>query len=497
MSIVVNQVRMGLFLDSVVLMQISRSLNALEGVEEAALMIGTPSNVVILEDAGLLSDAGRGVSGGDLVIAIRASHEMAAKAAIDEATALLDRPNFNPFQGEAFLPRTLRSARTMMPTANLALISVPGDFAAGEARKALRLGMNVMLFSDNVPIEEEVALKREADQVGLLMLGPDCGTAIIGGVPLAFANSVPRGDIGLVGASGTGLQEVSTLVSRLGSGISHAIGVGGRDLTDAVGGRGALAAIRLLTEDAATRHIVLLSKAPSAVVAERILEVVAETPKTFSLCFLGGGSFPVPANSKLLPTLKSAAEHAVGRPLEEHASCLTLPVAARVAGRSRIYGLFTGGSLAAEAQVIFLERGEPVASNAPVPGADLQGTCDKHVLLDLGDDNYTRGRPHPMIEPEIRDGLLRAALVDATIAVILVDVVIGYGAHGDPAASITHLLDGAPADRPLVIASVTGTDNDPQIRASQVRCLSAAGAVVAPSNADAALLALECAATSR
>ncbi|GIT27630.1 MAG: hypothetical protein CM1200mP41_36740 [Gammaproteobacteria bacterium] len=261
MSVVINQVRTGVFLDSVVLMRISRELADFEGIEEVALMIGTPSNLTILESAGLLGELGRQAGGGDLVLAVRA-RDAGGRACSDEAERALERPSRTGSRTETWQPRTLRSACSAMADANLALVSVPGDFAAAEARKALRLGLHVMIFSDNVPLEEEVALKREAMEAGLLVMGPDCGTVIIDGVPLAFANQVPRGDIGLIGASGTGIQEVSSLIARLGGGVSHALGVGGRDLSDAVGGSSTLAALKLLNNDPGTRHVVLISKPP-------------------------------------------------------------------------------------------------------------------------------------------------------------------------------------------------------------------------------------------
>ena len=313
MSVVINQVRTGVFLDSVVLMRISRELAHFEGIEEVALMIGTPSNLTILESAGLLGELGRQAGGGDLVLAVRARDAAAAELAATEAERALERPSRTGSRTETWQPRTLRSACSAMTDANLALVSVPGDFAAAEARKALRLGLHVMIFSDNVPLEEEVALKREATEAGLLVMGPDCGTVIIDGVPLAFANQVPRGDIGLIGASGTGIQEVSSLIARLGGGVSHALGVGGRDLSDAVGGSSTLAALKLLNNDPGTRHVVLISKPPSTVVAKSILAAVAASDKTFSICFIGAAPLSVPSNATLLRTLKAAAEHAVLR----------------------------------------------------------------------------------------------------------------------------------------------------------------------------------------
>jgi succinyl-CoA synthetase alpha subunit len=382
--------------------------------------------------------------------------------------------------------RTMRAAVHEMPDANLALISVPGHFAAGEARKALGLGLNVMIFSDNVSIEDEIALKRQAREIGLMMMGPDCGTAILGGVPLGFANVVPRGDIGLIGASGTGIQEVSCLIARSGGGISHAIGTGGRDVATEVGAITTLMALDALDADPHTRHIVLISKPPADAVARTVLDRVGRSPKRFTICFLGAQRLTVPANARLATTLKQAAELAAGRRVPEGASAPPLP---SLRG-NRVRGLFAGGTLCAEAQVMFRQAGLKVASNVPVPDAStVAADPSAHVMLDLGDDVFTRGRPHPMIDPLVRDGPLAESLADPAVGVVLLDVVLGYGAHADPAGHLAGML--AERDRsPLVIASVTGTDADPQSRAAQVETIANAGVIVAPSNADAAGLAI-------
>ena len=252
MTVVRNEVRKGFYLDSVALMRISRAVAALPGIEEAGLMIGTPANKEILGEAGLLADSGKGAGPGDLVIGLRAKDAAVADAAMAEARRLLDEPRRAAIAGAGWQPRTLRGAMQQLPDANLALISVPGDFAAAEARKALRRGLDVMIFSDNVPLEQEIALKREARDLGRMVMGPDCGTAIIAGTPLGFANVLARGDIGIIGASGTGIQEVSCLIANGGRGISHAIGTGGRDLSADVGGIATLMAIDLLDRDPAT-----------------------------------------------------------------------------------------------------------------------------------------------------------------------------------------------------------------------------------------------------
>ena len=491
---VVNRVRQAFYLDSVALMRLSQDISALPGIESASLMIGTESNRQLLEDAGLMADEGRDAGANDLILAVRASDAAAGEAAIAEAESRLDRRRGDDAAAEAWNPKTLTTALDALPDANVALISVPGPFAAREARKALREGLHVMIFSDNVPVEDERALKQEAIERGLLLMGPDCGTAVIGGTPLAFANDVPRGTIGAVAASGTGLQEVSTLIARAGGGVSHGIGVGGRDLGGAVGGLMTLAAIDALDEDPGTDHVVLISKPPAEDVAARVFERVGKSAKPFTVCFLGMDAPALPDNATFAPTLRAAAElalggAAIGLDFDGAAAAASVPPAE---GRDRVVGLYSGGTMCGEAQVIFTAAGVAVSSNAPVPGATLvQGDAPQgHVLLDLGADEYTLGRPHPMIEPSVRTDALARAVDDQSVAVVLLDFVLGYGAHMDPAGQIAEFLSGVTGEAPVIVASVCGTEDDPQVYSAQVEKLREAGILVAPSNAHAAELAL-------
>ena len=346
-----------------------------------------------------------------------------------------------------------------------------------------------MMFSDSVPIEHEVEIKHEARKRGLMVMGPDCGTAIINGVPLAFANVVPRGDIGIIGASGTGIQEITCLIARAGHGISHAIGVGGRDLKAEVGGITTLMALDALDADPATRHVVLVSKPPPPAVAKAVLERIGQSPKPCTVCFLGGEQQALPANARSARLLRDAARLAWGGD-----AAPALFAAKTLQARRRgdhVRGLFSGGSLCAEAQVVLRDARLDVSSNVPIPGVRaLAAEPDGHALIDLGDDEFTRGRPHPMIEPAVRDAPFDAAHVDATIGVILLDIVLGFGAHADPAGHLARRLSGRPKDGPLVVASVTGTEGDPQILSRQRRTLEEAGVHIAGSNAEAAEIAL-------
>lgn len=489
----VNEVRKAFYLDSVALMRYSRTLAEMAGVDEAAMMMGTPANREIMTNAGLLGPDAESAEGGDLIIGIRARDDASAQAAIAAAKQLLDQPSGYAASNDVWRPRSIRAAVASEPAANLALISVSGEFAVAEARKAIRRGLHVMIFSDNVPIADEVTLKREAAELGCLVMGPDCGTSIINGVPLAFANKVPRGRIAIVGASGTGIQEVSCLIAAGGGGISQAIGVGGRDLTADVGGISTMMALDALERAAGTEHIVVISKPPAEAVAKEIVKRIGESEKTFTVCFIGAEPGALPANARFADTLKAAsvlALESAGVTVDATAASNPQPAPS---GRDRIIGLFSGGTLCSEAQIIFARAGRPVVSNVPIPGAPGPAepeTADR--LIDLGDDQYTRGRPHPMIDPGVRDAALADALRDEVTGIVLLDVVIGYGAHEDPAGHLARQLEDAAGHGPLIVASVTGTEGDPQVRSSQVAILERAGVLVAPSNADAAALALAC-----
>ena len=474
--VIMNEVRRGFYLDSVALMRISQTISNLDGIEEAAVMMGTPANQVILADAGLMSDNGKDATGGDLIIAVRANKPGSAKEAMATASSMLDAPARQGSTVAAWRPRSLRSAGCAFPSANMALVSVPGAYAAGEAFKAIRSGLHAMIFSDNVSLAQEIALKKEAKDLGLLVMGPDCGTSIIAGTPLAFANEVRRGSVGIIGASGTGIQEVSCLVDRLGGGISHAIGVGGRDLTSDVGGISTIMAIDALSSDPQTTSMVVIAKPPGDDVVRKVLDRLQSVGKPAVVCFLGAGQIEMPFNVRQATTLMETAMVATGHtydPVEE----LALP-----SSPGKIVGLYSGGTLCAEAQVMILDAGLSVYSNAPVSGAQTEAR-DHAQIIDLGADEYTLGHPHPMIEPAIRQVPLHMAMGKATTGVIIFDVVIGHGAHPDPAGKLSKFL-GAWSTRstPVVICSVTGTEADPQVLSVQENKLRDAGALVAPSN---------------
>ena len=514
-------VERGRYFDSVFLMRISRELEAIPGVRRAVVAMGTPANLAALASVGFTLTAAAGPSprdasagasplagpqaglrADDLVTALDAETPNAFAAAKQRLAELLTAGTDDAEKSEG-RPATLDEALAIDATANLALISVPGAYAAAEARRALRRGLHVMLFSDNVSVEDEIALKDEAAARGLLVMGPDCGTAILNGVPLGFANVVRRGAIGLVGASGTGIQEVSSLIDRWGGGISQAIGTGGRDLSERVAGRSTLAAIDLLASDPATAILVVVSKAPAKAVADCVIARLRDVGKPAVVQFVGAAPRASEGAVSFADTLDAAARAAcriAGVSVPREPALPNLPRAhfqpELRRGLRPLRGLFCGGTLTQEAWAVLHQGGLEVCSNVAVdpalkvkPGAEVRG----HVIWDLGDDAFTVGRPHPMIEPTLRDDLVVAALGDPGVGIVLVDCVLGYGAHHDPAGSLgAAVVRGRVAGtQAAVIASITGTERDPQDYREQRRTLEAAGILVLDSNALAARLALD------
>jgi FdrA protein len=337
-------------------------------------------------------------------------------------------------------------------------------------------------------LEQEQALKALGRERGLLVMGPDCGTAIIGRAPLAFANRIPEGPIAVVGASGTGIQELTSQIARLGGGITHALGLGGRDLSQRIGGVSAELALDFVDRDPASRVVVFVSKPPAAAVKARVLAAMQRMAKPVVALFLG--ERPVRrdlGNVYLARTLDEAAALAV-QLAHVDAQASALP---DVSGKG-ICGLFSGGTLAAEAALLLAESLNLQPDEAHAEGFMLRS--NGHRILDLGDDLYTRGRPHPMIDPTLRSDMIRELAHDPSFGVLLVDVVLGYGSHPDPAGEVANAVTALRAargeDTPIVVvATLTGTADDPQDRASQAAKLEQAGIVIAESVRGAVMLA--------
>lgn len=472
--------RTGVYADSVSLMQVSQQVRDVDGVRAVLVAMGTQLNLDLLPDMGFaIDDLDAGPN--DLVVAVHADDDDALTAgleAVEVALAATRGGGDSAGFGAAPPPRTTADAITSDTT--LVLISTPGEHAVTEAWDAIAAGVDVMVFSDNVSVDDEVALKQAAAAAGVLVMGPDAGTAIVGGVGLGFANVVAPGPVGIVAASGTGAQQLTCLLDDAGVGVSHVLGVGGRDLSAAVAGRSTLQALKMLDDDPATELIVVLSKPPDEAVAKRVTEAADAATTPVQVALLGPGRDD-------LTTITERILDAVGASAAVPESWPADPAPATRPGR--LVGLFAGGTLATEAVLLASAvLTDPVHANVATSVATDLGsdvTADGHVIIDLGADEWTRGRPHPMIDQAVR--LDRIEQEAPTAAVLLLDVVLGHGAHPDPASELVPALEAARAAHPdlAIVVSLCGTDGDPQDRAAQASALHAAGAAVHLSNAAA------------
>ncbi|GGK80714.1 FdrA family protein [Ornithinimicrobium pekingense] len=486
------EIRRGVYHDSVTLMQVSQRVRTTPGVADALIGMGTELNLGLMRETGF--DVPDGAGPNDLVVALRAQDDDALAAGREMLTAVLQELHERSRAGGAtteVAPRTVGSA-ARRTGAGLALVSTPGQHAVLDALDAVNAGLSVMLFSDNVPVADEIALKDAAAARDVLVMGPDCGTAVVGGAALGFANVVRPGRIGVVAASGTGAQQVMCLLDLAGEGVSHCLGLGGRDLSAEVGGRSARQALRALAADEATEHVVIVSKPAAEEVVADLERLAAELGVPVSWATLGRG----------LPDLTAAVEQTLAAVGADVPAWPTWPAegsSGQAPAGASLRGLFCGGTLADEAMVIAEEVLGPVVSNIPLAGSPRVSGSERaqgHAVLDFGDDELTQGRAHPMIDPSLRLERIRTEGADPTCGVLLLDLVLGHGAHPDPAGELADAVRQARAtatgqgrDLPVVVTLV-GTESDPQGLVSCAEALAAAGASVFTSNAQAVRAAL-------
>ncbi|EPE63563.1 protein fdrA [Exiguobacterium sp. S17] len=469
--------------DSVTLMVLSNHVSSLEGINKVSIMMGTPANLDIFKSTGFYTEELEAATPQDMCIVVDAETDQ-TEPLLKAIHDFLNNQTKQEGAGQAEV-RSWKAALEELPGANLALLSIPGQYVEYETRKALNQGLNVHIFSDNVPVEVERELKQLADDKGLLVMGPDCGTASLAGIPLAFTNVVREGRVGIVGASGTGIQEVATLIDRLGGGVSHAIGTGGRDLSTEIGGISMKAGIRALADDATTDTIVVISKPPAKEVREEIEQLLQQVNKPVVAFFVGEHGLAPVNHVVYADTSEEAALLALGKSTQERNRTEVTST-----GASRIIGLFSGGTLAAEtADLMALSFGVE-ADSEHRDGFSFD--YDGNVVIDLGDDVYTQGKPHPMIDPSTRiDFINRYCDTDESI-VLLLDNVLGYGSHENMAGALLPTLTKLQATRPNVeiIVNVCGTEEDPQRYSAQKQLFEAAGILVAESNVAAVEYAL-------
>lgn len=506
-----NDIKEDAYYDSVSLMVLSSNLTAIPGVKNAAVMMGTTHNKELMEKIGLFNPDQQEATSNDLIIGVHYDDQTTLSEATSSISQFFDKKETSSSTATA-TAKSLETAHKLQPHSNLAIISVPGIYAKNEALKALNQGLHVLLFSDNVTIEEEIELKEKAIQKDLLMMGPDCGTVLLNGVALGFANEVKRGNIGIVAAAGTGLQEVSVIIDRLSGGVSQGIGTGGRDIKAEVGGLMMLKGLDMLEEDDQTEVIVIVSKSPAPEVMEKVIKKVEMSKKKIVACLLGGDTTLI-KNGKIIPTvtLEDAASFAVAlsedrspestffsKDMSEIKAIVDFEVAKMKPEQQYIRGLYSGGTLCYEAILILRETLGDVYSNVPLKEklrlVDVL-TSKEHTLLDMGEDYFTEGLPHPMIDPRHRVARIKEEAADEEVAVMILDVVLGYGAHENPAGVLAEAIQEAreiaAKDGHYIsfVASICGTDYDIQNKEEQERFLKQAGVIVMPSNAQAVRMA--------
>ena len=485
--------------DSINLMLLTNRINTLEGVTQSSIMMGTDANKDIFRNTGLLTPEAEAASPSDMIIVVDAGDAAIVDLVLEETAAFLNDLSVKKQQSNLQEASSWTEAAAILPDANLALFSTPGEYTAPEIERALDMGLHVFSFSDNIALEDEIRLKQKAHEKGLLFMGPDCGTGIISSIPVAFTNVVQPGNIGIVGASGTGIQEVTAVIDRLGGGVVHAIGTGGRDLNEKVGAITVKDAILGLENHDPTDVIVVISKPPAKAVRDEVVELLQKVSKPVVAIFLGEKPEAHQGHVYLAHTLEETAKIAVDlangvavkknycEPLDFHCE---KPLSAE----KTVKGLYSGGTLAAEAAMLISEALE-LGGLIKEEGFILKS--GGYEVADLGDDIYTQGKPHPMIDPEVRIKKIRECAAQEDTGVILLDCMLGYGCHPDMAAALAPViresLEKAKAEgRELYfVGSVCGTEHDPQDYHKSVATLKECGVLVETSNARAIRLALE------
>ena len=492
-------VKQNSYQDSINLMLLTNKINTLDGVIQSQIMMGTDANKDIYQAAGLLTDEAAAAAPSDMVIVVETDDEAVIDTVLAETeTFLADLSVKKEAAGAPAEATSWEEAMAMLPDANMALFSIPGEYAAPELERALDLGLNVFSFTDNVALEDEVRLKQKAHEKGLLFMGPDCGTGVVSSVPVAFTNVINPGNIGIVGASGTGIQEVTCVIDRLGEGCVHAIGTGGRDLNERVGAVTVKDAIVALEHHDPTDVICVISKPPAPEVRDEVVDLLEKCSKPVVAIFIGEKPEAHLGKVHLAHTLEECARIAVdlarGEQVKKnYTEPLDVTVETPLGDDKTVIGLYSGGTLAGEAAMMIteaLDLGHIIKED----GYMLRhGGYD---VIDLGDDVYTQGRPHPMIDPEVRIKMMRDYAAMDTTGVIVFDCVLGYGCHPDMASELAPVISECIATAKAAgrdvkfVGTVVGTKHDPQDYDRSVEILREAGAIVESSNARAIRAAL-------
>lgn len=488
------------YYDSATLMlltnQIKENLNL--KTNEISVMMGTEMNKKIMENSDLLNEIGKGANSGDILIGIKSALDN--QKILNMVDSLLNQEIDNKNSEQLEINSVDDGIKNYKDT-NFAVVSLPGSYAAREVKKLLKAKKHVLLFSDNIDIKDEIELKDLAIENDLLMMGPDCGTAIIKGVGLGFSNRVNKGSIGIVAASGTGLQEVATIISNNSGGISYAFGTGGRDIKESVGGRMMLYCLDLLIKDEETETIVIVSKPPSKNVIEKIINKVKNIKKPVVACFLGEDiSVLQSTNIVLCETLEETAIKVLELNGIKYSDSFDMDKILKMISSDKkngyIRGVYCGGTLAYEALLMLEKQNIEIYSNLSKCEERRLKVNDKslyNTILDMGEDEYTVGKPHPMINSSSRNEQLLKEAEDESVGIIIADIELGYGANDFAADELGETIKQIKTMRSdlVFIVVICGSKQDYQDYNLKKNLLIMSGAIVVNSNAQGVRLAIE------
>lgn len=498
--VVYNSIKKNEYYDSVTLMVLSKKIAAISGVEEAAVMMGTDHNKELMFNSGILdSEKKKEASANDLIVGIKAENQDVIQEVLKVIESEFSEKKQGSTKGKENKFKNVEKAIEGVPDLNFAVVSIPGRFAKNEVMKCLRNNLNVLLFSDNVSYEDELQLKEYAREKKLLMMGPDCGTAIVNGVALGFANEMERGDIGLVGASGTGLQEVLSIIDHFNCGISQVLGTGGRDLKESIGAIMMLEGLEMLENDVNTNIIGIIAKASSRSSTLKLIERVKDFKKPVIACILGEDpKLFEGTNIEFIDNLQDTGIRVSSLSKKESLKLEKVEGIRKENNRKGKYlrALYSGGTLAYEAVLKMKDSLKDVYSNLEGEGVKILQNYEEsqmHTILDMGDDYFTNGTPHPMIDPTLRSMRLKKEILDPETGVISLDCILGYGSHQDPAQEIISVIEEmrSKVEIPTVVVSLCGTKRDYQGYEKSVKTLEEAGIIVARTNVQAVEICLE------
>ena len=488
------------YVDSVTLMQVRAKAMKIAGAVIAEVQMATPANIDILKELEfeVPTDAGSN----DLVCGIRAENEEAAEKILKVIDGVL---NHRVESDENYT--SLDEINFAETGYNLAQISLPGEYAAKEAQKAMEYGCDVFIFSDNVSIEEERALKEYGHAHGKLVMGPDCGVGLSDGVCLGVGSIVKKGNVGIVGASGSGSQEVACVIEKCGYGVTEIIGTGGRDLAKEIGGITMMDGIRRLENDPETKVIVLVSKLADTQVMEEILAFADNMTKPVVAVFLGGNKKMYEghrvigvmnleeAGLKAVELLTGKKEH-LGYSDAELEAIANREIEKLHMNQKYFRGLFCGGTFTEESLIYFNQHNTENQlytnlNNRYATQLEDAETSKGHTILDLGAENFTEKAPHPVFEPSLRVDRLKKELEDPDVAVVMIDFITGPAVAEDPFSDLAAVAREAnSSDRHITfIGAVCGSEEDPQNVTEMSKLLRDSGFIVTGSNYQSTKLA--------